>query len=124
MLYVPVCGVDGAHWNNAGSPLHLVNCSSGVRQVGHVLHAGPPVGTHHLVQLGPHLLCHLGVVDHVQDCPLDCRLQGLNSRREDVEENLLQLLLWVEAVEDFLKVAILCRLLNLQQVGVDQIPRL
>jgi hypothetical protein len=29
-------------------------------------------------------------VDHVQDCPLDCRLQGLHSRREDVEKNLLQ----------------------------------
>ena len=122
MLYVPVSGVDSAHWNNAGSSLYLVNCSSGVRQVGHVLHAGQPVGTHHLVQLGPHLLCHLGVVDHVQDCPLDCCLQGLDSRRKDVEENLLQLLLWVEAVEDLLQVAVLGRLLNLQQVGVDQVP--
>ena len=89
MLSPPICGVDGAHGDNAGSPLHLVDGGARVGQVRHVRHARQPVRADNLAKLGAHLLRHLGVVQHVQDRPLDRRLQSLDTGREDVEDVVL-----------------------------------
>jgi len=61
-------------------------------------------------------------VQHVQDRPLDRRLQSLDAGGEDVEEDLLQLGLRVHAVEGGVQLAVLGRLLDLEKVGVDQVP--
>ena len=122
MFSPPVCGVDGSHGNNAGSPLHLVDGGPRVWQIGHVRHARQPVRAHNLAKLVAHLLCHLGVVQHVQDRPLDRRLQSLDTGREDVEEDLLQLGLRVHAVEGGIQLAVIGRIFDLEKVGVHQVP--
>ena len=110
-----------AQGNHSGPPHHLVDGGPGVGQVRHVLHAGQAVRLHHPAQLSLHLGPHLRVVDHEEDGPLQGGLDGLHPGREDIQDDLLQLALGVDAVED-IKVTRLCSVLNRNQVGVDEVP--
>ena len=110
-----------AQGNHSGPPHHLVDGGPGVGQVGHVLHAGQAVRLHHPAQLSLDLGPHLRVVDHEEDGPLQGGLDGLHPSREDIQDDLFQLALGVNTVED-IKVTRLCSVLNLNQVGVDEVP--
>ena len=119
--YTPDGPVSCAQGNHGGPPHHLVDGGPGVGQVGHVLHTGQSVRLHNPAQLGLYLGPHLGLVDHEEDGPLQGRLDGLHPGREDIQDDLLQLALGVDAVED-IKITGFGSFLDLDQVGVDEVP--
>merc|ERR1711971_1462074 len=121
MSYSSFCGVCGSHGDNSGPPHDLVDGGPGVGQLSHVIHARKTVLIHHCPNLLLDPFPHLWIVNHEEDGPLQGRLQSLDTSGENVEDDLLELSLWV-LVEHLLQVASLLGTLHLNEVRVHEVP--
>lgn len=120
---LPGCRVRRAQRSDARFAQHFVQGGLRVRQARIVVEHRRFVLADHRVDLVLHLGHHIRIVEHVEHGPQNGVLDGLHAGGEQIAEYLLDLSVRVQALEQLVHGAGILRVLDLQQVRVDQVPR-